>query len=309
MRLSEGSFTSTMLGSALSGTLARIPTHPIDTIKARLQARTAEAKMGAVRLFRHVLATEGLAGLYRGVGVTMMIGPFASMLYFGGYQVSKDTLAGLSGTNTATTHLGAGMLAEAFSCVLFVPVDVIKERMQVQGAATASEGTQHNNKPAVRYRSTLHAARTILASEGLTGLYRGYWATLGSFGPFSAIYFMLYDGTKQRLLAEASDGSVLGFRLSLTISAMAGAAASVVTNPLDLVKLRLQVQRGGGVNWGYTGLVHGLGRLVREEGLSALLRGAGTRVAFHAPTTAISMALFESCRDAVARLETSKQRR
>ena len=33
----------------------------------------------------------------------------------------------------------------------------------------------------------------ISKQEGLRGIYKGYWATLLSFGPFSALYFGLYE--------------------------------------------------------------------------------------------------------------------
>ena len=82
-----------------------------------------------------------------------------------------------------------------------------------------------------------------------------------------------------------------------------------MTSPLDLVKLRLQVQRGSGSGSGagarggqaaagYAGIADGLRSIVRDEGWRALWRGAGTRVAYHAPSTALAMVLFERCRGA-----------
>ncbi|KAA0162457.1 hypothetical protein FNF31_03256 [Cafeteria roenbergensis] len=299
-------YAPTMLGSALSGTLARLPTHPLDTLKARLQTLRAGSMAAGARppsaleLLRTIARTEGLRGLYRGLGVTLTLGPFASVLYFTGYEGSRDALKrALPGAPAALSHLSAGLIAEALSCVLFVPVDVIKERMQVQGGRPAGAGTTY-------YTGTVHAITSIYRGEGLAGVYRGYWATVGSFGPFSALYFAFYEAAKAAYLGQAGPEAPRGaaqmpFWASLLSGASAGAAASVLTNPLDLVKLRLQVQRGGaGLDFGYTGLIQGLRRMAAEEGLRAMMRGAGTRVAFHTPTTAISMALFETCKDAVA---------
>jgi hypothetical protein len=84
-------------------------------------------------------------------------------------------------------YLGSGILAEAFSCVLWVPVDVIKERMQVQ---------KQRSSP-YYYRNTFHAITKIMETEKISGLYRGYGATMLSFGPFSALYFMFYEQSKQ----------------------------------------------------------------------------------------------------------------
>ena len=86
-------------GSALSGTLARLPTHPLDTLKARLQTLRAGSMAAGARppsaleLLRTIARTEGLRGLYRGLGVTLTLGPFASVLYFTGYEVRGQPAA------------------------------------------------------------------------------------------------------------------------------------------------------------------------------------------------------------------------
>ena len=83
-------------------------------------------------------------------------------------------------------------------------------------------------------------------------------------------------------------------------SASAGAVASFCTNPLDLIKLRLQIQRGKirtlSSQQHYTGVLDGLQKTIRTEGSRALFKGAGARMAFHAPSTAITIALYERCK-------------
>lgn len=113
----------------------------------------------------------------------------ATCLYLTSYEVSKDALSRVDAVAVSPSllYLGAGMSAEALSCVLWVPIDVIKERMQVQQAPAA------NASQALYYRNTKHAVETILQTERVRGLYKGYAATLLSFGPFSALYFMFYE--------------------------------------------------------------------------------------------------------------------
>lgn len=77
------------------------------------------------------------------------------------------------------------------SCILFVPVDVIKERMQIQKQMNISAAGTSSSQ--VYYKSSLDAIRTIARAEGVRGVYRGYAATLMSFGPFSALYFTFYE--------------------------------------------------------------------------------------------------------------------
>ena len=118
------------------------------------------------------------------------------------------------------SHLLAGVGAEAVACVVFVPVDVVKERCQVHS-----------------YTSSYDCFRTVLKKEGPRALYRGYAPTLWSFGAFSGLYWAFYEQLRP------SDTSV-SFADALPCALGAGAAASWLTAPLDLAKLRVQVHRG-----------------------------------------------------------------
>ena len=79
----------------------------------------------------------------------------------------------------------------------------------------------------------------------------------------------------------------------------AGILASFITNPLDLAKLRLQVQRAGKVGGGdqksfyYKHMLHGVYRIALDEGPLALFAGSFARCLFHVPMVAISMSIVE----------------
>jgi hypothetical protein len=46
------------------------------------------------------------------------------------------------------------------------------------------------------------AIRQVFKVEGPRGLYRAYGATVGSFGPYSALYFMFYEFFKGLVVAN-----------------------------------------------------------------------------------------------------------
>ncbi|KAG3201496.1 hypothetical protein PC128_g3833 [Phytophthora cactorum] len=304
---SDGSSSSqnqlpTLLGSAAAGMIGRVFCHPLDTVKARLQASTTTGQTITSQLNLQSFSLQHLRGLYRGIGVSMLGSAPATCLYMTSYEVSKDALMGVESFrgNPSLLYLGAGMTAEALSCVLWVPIDVIKERMQVQEQPSGASGAARK----IYYRNTLDAVQTIARTERLAGLYKGYTATLLSFGPFSALYFMFYEKAKA-FAQKRLDAEELPAQYTLASAAVAGATASFLTNPLDLIKLRLQVQRAyasEGTPASYRGIVDGLTQVIRMEGVLALYKGAGARVAFHAPSTAITMSLFESCRRVFASL-------
>lgn len=290
-------------GSAAAGCLSRIPLHPLDTIKSRLQASTGSARAALAG----ITSARGFTSLYRGFSIAFVGSAPGCALYFGTYDVLKSTFQE-SPLPQSITHLLSGFGAELVSCVVFVPIDVVKERMQIQ------HGTSVNY-----YSSNWDAFRKIWRAEGFRGFYRGYGATLASYGPFSALYFALYEKCKAvahvKLGALPDSTEPLPFGWQISAACAAGAGASVATSPLDLAKLRLQVQRsmvngvtnvGAGAGpWGgtqYDSLPHALTEIARSDGFWGLFRGAAARVAFHALSTALTMTMFETCRAAVARM-------
>jgi hypothetical protein len=100
-------------------------------------------------------------------------------------------------------------------------------------------------------------------------------------------------------------------------AALAGGIASYITNPLDLAKLRLQVQRSTKIaTAASTGNVQAaalsntqsevvsttyamLKHLIKTGGFLSLFRGGFTRAFFHAPNTAITMTVYEKLKEAL----------
>lgn len=111
----------------------------------------------------------------------------AGALYFGSYELFKKHSFKIQflQDHPSLSYLAGGLFAEAIACVIFVPVDVIKERRQVQ-----------SNLKLYKYSGDVDAIKQVMNSEGLRGLYRAYGATVMSFGPFSALYFMFYEKFK-----------------------------------------------------------------------------------------------------------------
>eukprot|EP00435_Cladocopium_sp_Y103_P031007 s2755_g7.t2 len=100
------SFVHTLLGSALSGFLARIPCHPLDTIKSRLQSSSGSRYKGILHCFQCTWAEEGaigqtqgqrfyclgFRGLYRGFGIVASAGAPGACVYISSYEVFKSYL-------------------------------------------------------------------------------------------------------------------------------------------------------------------------------------------------------------------------
>lgn len=302
----------TILGSALSGLGSRAICHPVDTVKSRLQGADGYRYRGTLHCFQQTFATEGILGFYRGFGAVAVLGTPAVCIYLSTYEVFKSAL-GADGSELAFFgHFAAGMGAESASCLLFVPVDVVKERLQVQRAEVVKEvqsSSSAKSSAPPSYSGSLHALKVICRTEGLSGIYKGYFATLASFGPMSALYFGFYEQFRKAAACAsgAPDKASLSASGTMMASAAAGSLSAALTSPLDMAKLRLQTQRrlapGEPVPEGHlSGFPAAFRAIYSEGGVRALFRGVGARVAFHTPSTCITMTVFEECRRLIQKI-------
>lgn len=190
---SSNSALVSALGGICGSSIGKLFVHPIDTIKAKIQVQSQTKIEGSVimSIAKNTLKTEGVGGLYRGFAIGFWGSIPAAGLYFGSYEFFKKHTLEMQyfQERPFISYLAGGMFAETIACMMFVPIDVIKERRQVQ----ATLGT-------FKYKNDLDAMRQIRSTEGIRGLYRAYGATVLSFGPFSALYFMFYENLKGMLV-------------------------------------------------------------------------------------------------------------
>ncbi|KAL9327086.1 hypothetical protein ACSQ67_007731 [Phaseolus vulgaris] len=156
----------------------------------------------------------------------------------------------------------AGAAAGFATVAVMHPLDVVRTRFQVNDGRVS-------NLPG--YKNTAHAIFTIARSEGLRGLYAGFLpGVLGSTISWG-LYFFFYDQAKQRY-ARNREGK-LSPGLHLASAAEAGGLVSLCTNPVWLVKTRLQLQTPLHQTRPYSGIYDAFKTILREEGFSALYKG------------------------------------
>lgn len=131
-----------------------------------------------------------------------------------------------------------------------VPVEVVKQRRQ-----------------AGFHSSSVHIFRSILRSEGIAGLYRGYTTTVLREIPFSFIQFPLWEGMKsfwsekqgrpvspwQSSICGALSGSDNHKYVPITLAAklcFLGGLAAAVTTPLDVAKTRIMLADSASIEAG-----------------------------------------------------------
>ncbi|WVZ98138.1 hypothetical protein U9M48_043610 [Paspalum notatum var. saurae] len=160
----------------------------------------------------------------------------------------------------AVAGASAGVVAATFVC----PLDVIKTRFQVHGWPKLATGT-------IGGSVIIGSLQQIAQREGFRGMYRGLSPTVLALLPNWAVYFTVYEQLKSLLSNDGSHQLSLG--ANVVAASCAGAATTIVTNPLWVVKTRFQTQeiRAGSIP--YKGTLAALRRIRYEEGIRGLYSG------------------------------------
>ncbi|GAB2220875.1 hypothetical protein Droror1_Dr00008556 [Drosera rotundifolia] len=169
------------------------------------------------------------------------------------------------GPNTVLCNAAAGAAAGVIAATFVCPLDVIKTRLQVHGLPKLAHGH-------VKGSIIVASLQQIVKKEGLRGMYRGLSPTVLALLPNWAVYFTMYEQLKSRLCDD--DGThQLPVVANMMAASGAGAATTIATNPLWVVKTRFQTQ---GMQKGvipYKGTLSALRRIAREEGIRGLYSG------------------------------------
>ncbi|KAL1632350.1 ADP/ATP carrier protein [Neofusicoccum ribis] len=193
-----------MMGNLASGGAAGATSllfvYSLDYARTRLANDAKSAKGGGDRQFnglvdvyKKTLASDGIAGLYRGFGPSVAGIVVYRGLYFGMYDSIKPVvLVGpLEGNFLASFALGWTVTTGAG--IASYPLDTVRRRMMM----TSGE--------AVKYKSSLDAAKQIIAKEGFKSLFKGAGANILR-GVAGAGVLSIYDQVQLLLFGKAYKG-------------------------------------------------------------------------------------------------------
>lgn len=178
---------STFVAGTASGFLAGFISGPTELVKCRLQVSgTSGCAAGTnMEVIKHIVRTEGVRGLSRGLGVTVSRELISCGFYFATYEALIQWFRGPDKQIQDLTPLHL-ILAGGFSGMLSwginYPVDVVKSRVQIDGM----DGPR-------KYQNTFSCFRDLHSKTGWTGLYRGVSATLLRAFPTNAAMLPAYS--------------------------------------------------------------------------------------------------------------------
>jgi len=149
----------------------------------------------------------------------------------------------LASASDFVEHFLLGAIAGAVGAAVVYPIDLVKTRLQNQRKSTAAAAANATGAAEVYYRGPIDCFRQTVAREGVRGLYKGIGPQLIGVAPEKAIKLAVNDLLREAFTNQDKVTGKQDIYLPLEVLAGCGAGMSQVmfTNPLEIVKIRLQV--------------------------------------------------------------------
>ncbi|KAA0723588.1 Solute carrier family 25 member 44 [Triplophysa tibetana] len=268
----------------------RATVYPATLIRTRLQVQKGKSLYtGTYDAFCKILRSEGLRGLYRG----FMVNTFtliSGQAYITTYEVVRNYVSNYSKDNTLKS-LVAGGSASLVAQSITVPIDVISQQLMMQGQGEhltrfKVKSKLSGAKPSLSFGQTRDIIAQIFAADGVRGFYRGYVASLLTYIPNSAVWWPFYHFYAEQL-SKMAPSDCPHLLLQAMAGPLAAATASTVTNPMDVVRARVQVE-------GRTSVIETFNQLIREEGFWGMTKGLSARIISSTPTAIVMVVGYET---------------
>ncbi|XP_034119418.1 probable mitochondrial glutathione transporter SLC25A40 isoform X5 [Drosophila albomicans] len=283
---------------------------------------------GAMDAFVKILCSNGVTGLWSGLSPTLVSALPSTIIYFLTYEYLKQSFTHLyrlwqpppppphaeeSPTLRKTNNvlpittpptpsivpMASGICARTVVVTAITPLEMVRIKMQ-SGYIT--------------YTELWIVIRSLIKSHGILGLWRGWPPTVMRDAPFSGTYWAAYESMKR--VCNVTEPS---FLFSFVTGAAAGALATLVTMPFDLVTTHTQIElgqdvlysdaaghgKGGGTTSASASasaasptvakqsVISRISRIYRQQGVRGLYVGVLPRMLRVVPACAIMISAFE----------------
>ncbi|KAL6302941.1 mitochondrial carrier domain-containing protein [Sparassis latifolia] len=246
---------------SLASASANVISYPLDLIATKLQISESphlRGLKGARRILRHIVGTEGFAGLYSGL--------------------PTDTASTLvSVLLPLPVELAVGYIAGIASRAVSMPLSLITVRLQSAGGEGEDEDGDDGKRKGVP--PVVDIVRSIYTEQGLCGFWAGFAPTLPlALTPALTLLFF-------QLFSRIQSGRIPAYMRAFLDGALSNALALAVLYPLVLAKVRVQAWRDMSMfavwreafrSAGWAGLYHGLTAILLKgfvsQGITMLVK-------------------------------------
>ncbi|KAF8628153.1 hypothetical protein AX17_006023 [Amanita inopinata Kibby_2008] len=289
-----------LFAGGLSGFATTVILQPFDLLKTRLQqgdgSLSPRHAFSIMQTTKNIFLTDGMKGLWRGTAaslvrnvpgvalyltsVTQLRALMATSPYFA--YVQKPTQNGSASRRssvlpalTSQGNLIAGATTRVAVGFILNPFSVLKARYESNMYTYTSLG----------------GAFGSIIRQGPSEILRGFVASSLRDAPYAGLFMVLYEAIKRETssISQPTDNRSSALLHGFSAAA-AGAIATTVTHPFDVIKTKMQVRRENR----YHGFNTTIMTLWRQRGFTGYFDGMSLRMSRKVLSSAIGWAVYES---------------
>eukprot|EP01012_Entosiphon_sulcatum_P049359 TRINITY_DN67957_c0_g1_i1.p1 TRINITY_DN67957_c0_g1~~TRINITY_DN67957_c0_g1_i1.p1 ORF type:complete len:307 (+),score=44.05 TRINITY_DN67957_c0_g1_i1:45-923(+) len=216
----------------MAGVAQVLTGQPFDIVKVRLQSQGAATS--PFKCASEILKKEGALAFYKGTLSPILGIGLCVSIQFSANQFAQAWFRQKNNSSDNRLPLWqygvAGSFAGLANSVLSCPVEHFRIRCQVQVGSGTGSG----------YSGSIDCARKILASNGISGWYKGMTATVPREIIAYGGYFLVYEYLMQKLLQPGQTRKDASKIQVMVCGAAAGYGMWVPTYWIDTVKSKMQ---------------------------------------------------------------------
>lgn len=204
-------------------------------VRIQLAAAAGQTQPSPIALFRHLVKTEGIRKMYKGLDAACMRQILYTTTRLGLFRTLSDTLKARQQTKTLPFHqkCALGLLCGAVGAFIGNPADLALIRMQSDQSLPVE---QRKN-----YGGIFSTVIRIIREEGVLSLWKGASPTITRAMALNVSMLSTYDQSKEMLHPYIRDAS----SLAIVSSAISAFFATITSLPFDYVKTCMQKQSDG----------------------------------------------------------------
>jgi solute carrier family 25 (adenine nucleotide translocator) protein 4/5/6/31 len=261
----------------VSAAVSKTCASPIEVNKLRLQNVEAMLKAGTIDrpytgiidCFQRIVKEEGVKALWKGNGTNVI-------RYFPTQALNfslKDYFKRLFGRDKTRDgyfvwflgNLASGGAAGSVSLFFVYSLDYARTRLS-NDLKSAKKGGQK------QFNGLIDVYKKTYATDGISGLYRGFVISCVGIVIYRGLYFGIYDSVKPMLPGDLKDNILANFALGWGVTVGAGLASY----PLDTIRRRMMMTSGEAEK--YSGSIDCAQKILAKEGVGSFFKGAGANI-------------------------------
>lgn len=276
--ITPATFALDFLLGGVSAAISKTAVAPIERVKLLLQVQASNPQIkpedrytGIANCFSRVSREQGFASLWRGnLANVIRYFPTQALNFAFKDAIKAVFMTGVTPKDKlkfAASNIAAGSAAGAASLCFVYPLDFARTRL----GADVGKGSNR------QFNGLVHCLSSILKSDGLIGLYRGFLVSIQGIVVYRGAFFGLFDTLKAYVPKNLTGWQRIGttWAVAQTVTAVAG----VLSYPFDTVRRRMMMQSGRKDKpKEYRNTLDCWYKIARNEGVGAFFRGALSNV-------------------------------